>query len=137
MESGVWLAVMAIALVVMAIVQVALIVVALQLARRMTVMLDEIRREVRPVVDRIHRLADDAQRATSLAVTQVERIDALLATTAERVDEVLRVVQAAFSGPVRQGAAILAAVRAIVGAVRQWPPRERERREEEDPLFVG
>jgi hypothetical protein len=131
------LAAMAIALVVMALVQVGLIVVALKLARQVTSVVDDVRRDVRPLVEKAHRIADDAQRAASLAAVQVERLDAMLATTTARLDHVLGVLQNAFSGPVRQGAAAMAVIRAIMGAVRQWQARDQRRREEDDGLFVG
>ena len=136
--SGLWLAIMAMSLLTMAVVQVGLILVVIRLARQVATMLDEMRREVRPIIDKLSRLTDDAQRATATVTAQVERLDALFTTTAARVDEIMNVVQTLFAGPVRQGAAILAILRAVGSAFqRRQSNREHARRDEEDPLFVG
>jgi hypothetical protein len=47
------------------------------------------------------------------------------------------VLQTAVIQPIRQGTAILAAVRAGVAAVRSWQRRSSASREDDDPLFVG
>jgi hypothetical protein len=137
--ASVWLGVMAIALVVMAAIQVGLIVMGLRLVRQMSATIDGVRRDVKPLIDKAHVIADEAARATTLATMQVERVDQLLSSTTARVDEAVGLLQSAFAGPLRQGAAVVTAVRAIAGALRQWQDRRpsRSRREEEDALFVG
>ena len=134
-----YLAAMAVALVVMAAVQIGLIVVALRVAKQLTATAEEIRREVRPLVAKAHRISDDAARVASLTVAQVERIDRLLASTSERVNETLGVIQHAVIEPVRQGAAVMTAMRAAVSAFRSWRghPHTPHGREDEDALFVG
>jgi len=133
----VWLAVMAVALAVMAVIQVRLAIIGMRAARDLTAALAELRREVRPIVDKVHRIADDAARVTSLAVIQVERVDRMVSTTAARVDDAVGVLRAAMGGPIRQGAAVLMAIHAIVSAFRQRPSGDRATRDEEDQLFVG
>jgi hypothetical protein len=135
--QGVFLALMAVALVVIAVVQVGLIVVALRLSRQVTTTVEELRREVRPLIDKANRLAEDAARTTSLALAQVERVDRFLALTTTRVDEVLKVLQVSLAGPVRQGAAFMMGLRTVISAIRQWQDRSAARREEDDALFVG
>lgn len=140
--TDVWLAVMAISLATMAAIQIGLILVGLKVARQMNATVEELRREVKPLVDKLHRVADDASRATTLAVAQVERVDALLSTTATRVDEAVGILSNAVGGPIRQGYAAVTAFRAVFEAFRAWQTRSETRkrgrtREEEDALFVG
>lgn len=134
----VWLGTMAVALVVMAVVQVAVVVVALRVTRELTQTSQELRREIKPLIEKANRISDDAAKATALAVTQVERVDRLLAATSQRVDDTLAIVQAAVIEPVRTGAALFAAVKAVVGGLTGSPDHhQRHRHEDEDAMFVG
>jgi hypothetical protein len=132
-----FLGTIAIAVAVIAIVQVAVLVVAAKLAREAAATLNEIRREVRPLVERVTRLSDEASRVTALAAQQVERIDQLMLSATRRVDDTLAVVQGAIIQPVRQGAAVMAAVKAAFSAFRGAQQRARRHRDEEEALFVG
>lgn len=133
------LAAMAVALVVMAAVQVGVIIVAVRVGRQVSATAEEIRREVKPLVLKAHRISDDAARAAALAVAQVERIDRLVESASARVHETLGLVQDAVVEPVRQGAAVVAAVRAALTAFRSWRGEgaHHHRRDDEDALFVG
>jgi hypothetical protein len=134
----VWLAVMAISLVVMAVIQVGLIVAVLLLVRQVNGAVQEVRREIRPVIEKLNRIADEAGRATSLASTQLERIDEFLATTFAGIEETVSIVRDLASGPVRQGAAFVAAFRAIAGALRRRAASDAPAgRDEDDTWFVG
>ena len=137
--SSIYLAVMAVALVVMAGIQVGMIVVVLRVTKQLTTTAEEIRREVMPLVAAAHRISDDAARVASLTVVQVERIDRLLASTSDRVNETLAVIQQAVVEPVRQGAAVMTAMRAAVSAFRSWRghPHATHGRDDDDALFVG
>lgn len=136
-SQGVWLAIMAVSLAVMALIQVGLILIAILLARRAATAVEDVRREIKPLLEKVHRIADDAQKATSLAALQVERVDQMMSTTAIRLEEAVTILRNAMGGPVRQGAAAFMAIRAIVAAIRQWRQPDRQGRDEEDPLFVG
>ena len=132
------LGIMTVALVIMAVVQIGLIVVALRVARQVTTTADTFHRELRPLIDKIGVVTDDAARVTALARTQMERVDHALAATAQRVDQTLSVMQGLWSVPVRQSAAVVAAFKAAMSVVRHVQARKRTRREaEEDALFVG
>ena len=135
--STVWLAVIAIAVAVMTLMQVGIALVAWRLAQQVTATTDEIRRELRPLVAKVNGIADDAARITALARQQVERVDGLMASTSARVDETLGLVQGAIVGPVRQGAALVAAVKAALSAFRRGAPPARQNRDEEEAWFVG
>jgi uncharacterized protein YoxC len=133
----VWLATIAVAVVVMAVVQVAVVLQAARMAREAAATAQELRRELRPLLEKAHRIADEAARATALATLQVERVDRILATTADRVDEALGLVQSAVVEPLRQGSALVTAVRAAFAVFRTWQDRPRRSRDEEEALFVG
>lgn len=131
------LGVMAIALVVMAVVQTLAALVALKVARQTVAMLEEIKRDLRPLIEKANKLSDDAARVTALAVVQMERVDRLLVSTAERIDDTVVTVQRSLIEPARHGAAAFAAVRAALAAMRGWRERGAGARDEEEALFVG
>jgi hypothetical protein len=138
----VWLGVIAAGVAIMAAIQIGVIIVGLRLARQLSATADELRREVRPLVEKVNRIADDAARATSLATIQIERVDQILSTTTARVDEGLNIVRHAMGGPLRQGYAIALALRAAFSAFRRRGASNGRSRpagshEEDDALFVG
>ncbi len=136
--QGAALVVMAAALVVMAVIQVAAIIAAMRLARQITATTEALRREVRPLIDQVRRIADEAERASRLASAQVARVDQLLASMAVRVEETVDVVQNALVGPLRQGTAMVTAMRAAFSVFRTWQRRPRRTHEEtDDAMFVG
>jgi hypothetical protein len=131
------LAVIAGSVLVMAVLQVTVVTIAGRYARDAARAVDELRREVRPLIEKANRISDDAARVTAMAATQVERVDRLLASTANRIDETVGVVQGALLEPVRQGAAMISAVRAAFGALRGARDRHRAHADEDEALFVG
>lgn len=133
----VFLAAIAVALVLTATIQIGMIVVAIRVGRQVAATAEELRREVKPLIEKAHRISDDAARVTALALVQAQRVDRLLESTAARVDETLAIVQQAVVEPVRQGAAVVSAVRAALTAFRAWRQHDQHAREEEDALFVG
>jgi hypothetical protein len=146
----IWLGVIAVSTGVMALTQIGLIVVSLRVARQLSETANDIRREIRPLVDKVNgiadkvgRIADEAGRATALATTQIERIDEILTTATARVDEGLNIVRHAMGGPLRQGYAIALAIRAAIAAFSRRANRAADHtpagatRDEEDALFVG
>jgi hypothetical protein len=137
--SGLFLAVMAVSLAIMAAIQIGLIVVGLRLAKQVAAATSQLQQEIRPLIHKANLIADDAARATTLAVAQVERVDRFMATTASRLDDTIGSIQSIVSGPVGQGAAAISAFRAVMSAVSDWKGRRRQRRahDDEDALFVG
>ncbi len=67
------------------------------------------------------------------------KIDRLLTDLAVRVDHTAGVVQQAIITPAREGIAIVAALKAGLGALRGFRERPRHGRaaDEEDSLFIG
>lgn len=130
----VWFAVIALAMVTIAAVQVAVAVSLVRATREISKTAADLRQSLQPLLVKVHRIADDAARATALALTQVERIDKLVGTATERIDETLTAVRSAIVEPLRQGSAIVTLLKTVIAAFRRPAHRDAE---DEDPLFVG
>jgi hypothetical protein len=137
-SADVFLGVIALATLVMAAIQVGVIVFAARLAKRVERLANQVEHEIKPLLANLVEVSQNAARASSLAVAQVERADQLFATVTRRVDETFTLVQAAIITPAREGRAILTAVRATITAFRELrAARKRSRMEDEDALFIG
>jgi len=140
-STNLFLGIIAIATVVMALVQVGAILMMARLARRMERLSGQIQQEIGPLADRLRLVAENMQHATSLASVQVERVDRLLSGVTKRAEDTMAVVQGAIVGPMREGLAVVAAVRAVVSAFRSFRGsdgrRGASRFDDEDPLFIG
>jgi hypothetical protein len=134
--SPVLLGVMAIALVVMAVVQTVAALAALKLARQTATLLEDLQRDIRPLIEKAQKVSDEAARVAALAAVQMDRVDRMLVSAAGRIDDTITAVQSALLEPIRHGAAALAAVRAAMAAVRGLRDRGHAR-DEEEALFVG
>ena len=133
----IWLGTMAVALVVMAVMQIAVLIAAMRLGREILQTSQELRREIKPLIEKVHRVSDDAGKVAALALTQVEQLDTMLKSTAVRIDETITLVQGAVLEPVRQGAALFGAIRAFAAGLRGAGERATHARDDEDALFVG
>jgi hypothetical protein len=132
-----FLGVIAAATLVTAIAQVGVLVAAGRLARRIERLTDKIDRELTPFFGHVNAIGRDASRAAALAAVQVERADRLFADLVQRADQLMNTVQTAVGGTAREGAAILAGVRAALTAIRETrASRARARAEDEDGLFI-
>jgi hypothetical protein len=135
----VFLGVIAVATLVMALIQVGAVVAALRVARQAQATLDSVHQEIRPLIARASAVIDEASRTAALATAQAQKVDVMLTDLSRRVEETALVVQEAIVRPARHGFAIVAAIRAALGAFRgahDMRPRHG-RAEEEDPLFIG
>jgi hypothetical protein len=137
--SETFLGVIAAATLVMALIQVGAIVAILRIARQAQQTIAEVQRDVRPLIAKVTTVADEASRTATIATGQAEKIDRLLTDLAVRVDETAGVVQQAIITPAREGLAIVAALKAGLGALRGFRERPRHGRaaDEDDPLFIG
>lgn len=139
--NDLFLGIIALATLALAVIQVGAIVYAARLARRVEDLLTRVERDVQPLLSRASAISADAARAVSLAVARVERLDKMTADVGARVDQALTQLQHAISTPARQGAALLAGLRAGFEAMRHL--RRGHGRpgsdaiEEEDALFIG
>ncbi|NQW05321.1 MAG: DUF948 domain-containing protein [Acidobacteria bacterium] len=135
--TEVWLGIIAVAVLVMAGVQVATLRQLSRVARETTAAAQDLRKELAPLIVKAHKVADDAGKVSALALTQMERVDRVLDATARRVDETLQTVQESLISPVRQGAAVMAGIRAALAVFRSRQDRDRYGRDDEDALFIG
>jgi hypothetical protein len=137
--SNVFLGIIAISTLVMALMQVAFIIYGWTLARRVSGLLDQLERELKPVMEGLSAMARDAARASSLAVAQVERVDRLFTDLTTRIEETATTVQNAIVAPLREGAAVMSGVRAVLSVLKDLTRRSgaAAHTEDEDPLFIG
>jgi hypothetical protein len=137
--STVFLAIIAIATLVMALIQVGAIIAAVRLAKQAQQLITSVQQDVKPLIARANAIAEEASRTVALATAQAQKVDRLVTDLSVRVEQTAGVLQEAIVTPAREGLAIVAAVRAAVGVLRglrEADPRHRTS-EEEDPLFIG
>ncbi len=137
--SELFLGVIAFAALIMAVIQIGAVVAALRMAREARQMLTAVQQDVRPLVAKVNAMADEASRTLVLATAQAQKVDRLVTDLSRRVEETAAVVQEAIVTPAREGLAMVAAVRAGLGALRGWRGTASSRRssDDEDPLFIG
>jgi len=133
------LGVIAVATLVMASVQVGLAIVAARLARQVEALGTRIDQDIRPLVANATLVSSNAARATELAVAQIERADRLFADVAQRIDDTSRLLQGTILAPVREGRALLAAIGAALGVMRDVRQARAQTLgiDDDDPLFIG
>lgn len=138
--NDVFLGIIAVAVALMAAIQVGAIIVAARLAKRVDRLADQIEQDIRPVFQNLNTMSAEAARVASLAAVQVERADRMFGDLAHRVDDTLNRLQSRVLGPAREGAAMLAGLRAALAVFRDRRDAPRRRPapvEEEDALFIG
>ncbi len=144
-SAEVWLAVIALAVSVMALVQVGAVVAGLRMARRLDQIATELETSVKPLLANLAAMSAEASRAASIASTRIERLDKVFGDLATRVDQTLATAQAFVTGPAREGMAIVAGIKATLGAIKGFREAARRRRaprsivfeEDEESLFIG
>ncbi len=135
--TDVFLGVIALATLAIAIGQVGLFVAAGRAFKRVERVAERVEQEIAPLVSHLNAIGRDASHASALAAAQVERADRLLGDLAYRAEETLNTVQTAVGATAREGAAVMAGLRAALAAVRDLRERRaRTRAEEEDALFI-
>jgi hypothetical protein len=133
----IFLGVIAVATLVMAIGQVIVAVVCGRVARRLSQIADTLDKELKPLFVQVHAIARDASRAAALATAQVERADRLFADLIARFESIAGLVQESIAGPVKQGSAVLFALRTAFNIVRGVRAGRRQGRpDDEDALFI-
>ena len=138
--AEVFLGVIALATFTMAAIQVGVIVYGMGVARRLNQLLTEVEREMKPLAESVSTIARDAARISSLAAGQVERVDRLVNELTFRIEQTATTVQDAILRPLREGAAIMAGVKAVIEVFRELTGRSNQiptRKEDEDTLFIG
>ena len=135
----IFLGVIAVSTLTMALIQVGAIIATMKLTREAQDVLTSIKQDVRPLIAKASTLADEASRTVALATAQMQKVDRLVTDVGKRVDETSSAVQHAIVTPAREGAAIIAAIKAALGVLRNnWTQRGAGRHsEEDDALFIG
>ena len=136
--AEVLLGLIAVATLAMAAVQIGLVIVAVRLARQVQDLRASLDGEIRPLILNLSAASNNVVRATELAVSQFQRVDRLFGDLAHRLEDATRLVQSTLLAPLREGRALLAAVGAALGAMRDTrPTREEPLPTDDDPLFIG
>lgn len=137
--SQVFLGVIAVATLVMALIQVGAIVFAARLARQVQQLAASVQEDIRPLIARANTIADEAAKTAAIATAQAQKIDRLVTDLTRRVDETSAVVQEAIIVPAREGMALIAALKAGLGVLRnvRYQRGRAGRVEDEDALFIG
>ncbi len=125
--AEVFLGVIALATFTMAAIQVGVLVYGMRVARRVNQLLNQVERELKPLAESVNTIARDAARISSLAAGQVERVDRLVTDLTDRVEQTASTVQNAILKPLREGAAIMSGVKAVIDVFRErHGPRRRQ-----------
>jgi hypothetical protein len=139
--SPLFLGVIAAATALMAIVQIGAIVVLARVAVQVQGILATLQTDVRPLLTRATQIADEASKTATLATAQAQKIDRMVTDLTRRVDETSAIIQQAIITPAREGMAIVAAIKAGLGALKGMGSRDMRGRpggvDEEDALFIG
>jgi hypothetical protein len=143
--AEVLLGIIAAAVALMALIQVGAILAGLRVARRVEHMATELETGIKPLLANLTTLTGEATKAATLASAQVERFDKLFADLAARLEQTLASAQEMMARPARDGAAMVAGIRAAVSAFQGLREASRRRaasrpgriEEEEESLFIG
>jgi hypothetical protein len=138
-SNQVFLAIIAASTALMALMQIGAVVVLARVAGQVRDIVASLQKDIRPLVARANAIGEEAQKTATLATAQAQKIDKLVTDLTRRVDETSAVVQEAILTPAREGMAVVAALKAGLGALRGLRDyRGREGRvEDEDALFIG
>ena len=134
--ATVFLGIIAMATLVTAILQVVLLVAGWQLVRRITTFVEDIERDVRPILGHVNSIARDASRVASLAAAQVERADQLLNDAVVRIEAVMSSLSKMVVSTLREGNALVMGIRAVMAAIDALRHRRRRRPEDDEALFI-
>ena len=134
-----FLGVIAVSTALMAVMQIGALVVLAKVAAQVREIVATLQQDVRPLIARANTIADEASKTATIATAQAQKIDRMVTDLARRVDETSAVVQQAIVRPAREGMAMVAALKAGLGALRTV--RDGRGRpagvEDEDALFIG
>jgi len=138
-SNQVFLAIIAASTALMALTQIGAVVMLARVAGQVRDIVATLQQDIRPLIARANALADEAQKTAALATVQAQKIDKMVTDLTRRVDETSAVVQDAIMTPAREGMALVAALKAGLGALRGFRDlRGRDgRMEDEDALFIG
>jgi hypothetical protein len=133
------LGVIAAATAIMTLVQIGALIMLARVAMQVRDIASTIQQDLRPLIARANAIADEAHKTATLATAQAQKFDRLVTDLTQRVDETSTVIQEAILTPAREGMAIVAGLKAAIGALRGFPARRARssRIDDEDALFIG
>ncbi len=133
------LGVIAAATAIMALAQIGAMIMLARVAMQVRDIAATIQQDLRPLIARANAIADEAHKTATLATAQAEKFDRLVTDLTQRVDVTSAVIQEAILTPAREGMAIVAGLKAAIGALRGFrDQRGRSSRvDDEDALFIG
>ena len=134
--ATVFLGIIAMATLVTAVLQVVLLVAGWQLVRRITTFVEDIERDVRPILGHLNSITRDASRVASLAVAQVERADQLLSSAVVRIEDLLGNLSNVVVKTMREGNALMMGIRAVMAAIQAFRGRRHGRADDDEALFI-
>ena len=137
--AGAFLGVIAVSTALVAVMQIYAFASLAKTGRQIHNIIATLQQDVRPLIVRANAIADEASKTATMATAQAEKIDRLVTDLTRRGDETSAVVQQAIITPAREGMAVVAALKAGFGALRQVrDARGRQAGvEDEDALFIG
>lgn len=140
----VFLGVIAVAVAIMALIQIGAIVAAVRLAQRVDRITKQIEQDVKPLLGNLTKISEEAARTTARAAAGVERLDQSFTQALTRVDQTVAAAHHIITGPARNGLAVVAGVRAAMGAFQSLREASRRRSavrnpvpDDEESLFIG
>ena len=116
--SEVFLGVIAVATLVMALVQVGVLVAGIIAVKRMHEVLVRVEDSARPVLARVDDLVADATASLAAVRAQLDRVERHAVHVLTRTDQAVQRVQDYAVAPAREGIALAAGARALLGAFR-------------------
>jgi hypothetical protein len=123
----VFLGLIALAVLAMAAGQIAALVMTQRAVRSLGDRLSKFEHDFRPIMANLQAMSEDAKRAATLAVAQVDRADRLFGDASRRMEDTMGLVQRAILAPARDGMALLQGVKAAFAAFRELKSRPRPR----------
>lgn len=138
--TDVFLALIALGVLVMATIQVALIVFAARAAKQVGDAVSRFEQKVQPIIANLETVSADAVRATAAASAHVERAGKMVDELVNRVDETVKTAQETILRPVRDGLAFLNALRTMFTGSHDDDSARRRRPspvDDEEALFIG
>lgn len=138
------LGVIAVAVAVMALIQIGAIIAAVRLAQRVDRMRKQLEQDVKPLLANVTAMSAEAAKATARAAAGVERMDQTFSEVLGRVETTVAAAQHFISGPARNGLAVVAGVKAALGAFHSLGESSRRRTaarpapvDDDESLFIG
>lgn len=140
----VFLGVIAVAVAIMALIQIGAIMAAVRVARRVDRITVQLEQDVKPLLSNLTAMSQDAAKATARVAASVDRMDQTFNEVLGRVDQTVTAAHHIITGPARNGLAVVAGVKAAMGAFATLREASRRRSaprggvsEDEESLFIG